>query len=253
MVSNPFQDGLSVRVDSDLSGFNSGIDNAITRLNTFETKVGAVGTAIGALAAGGLAKAADSAASFEESMVEVEKVTDPGTAEEMGDAIQDMAGAIPVAQSELSNIAAVAGRLGVEGEDNIRRFTEVPAEMATATDLGTEEAADSFARMTTLMNEPMDNVRNLGDTVNGLSNNLAASSGEITEAATRSAGALTQLGLSSEQVLAVNASMNEVSASSRIAGTQLRRFAQELTDPKKVEDLASALGMSTDEFRTMRE
>lgn len=253
MVFTGRDEDVTVSVGGDASGLNNALDGAIQKLGSLRNAVGLAGAALGALAAGGLAAATSAAADFEEQMVEVEKVTSPEIAAEMSDRIREMAAEMPVAQENLAGIAAQAGRFGVEGSENIERFTESVAQMAVATDLTEEEAGEAFARMTTLMDEPIDNIQNLGDAVNGLSNNMATSASEITNAATRSSGTLSQLGLQSEQILALNATMNEVSASSRIAGTRLRRFAQEMMDPKKAEDLASALGMTAQEFRSMRE
>lgn len=247
------QRALEVQVQGDASDLTSTLTDARQGLGKFRTAVLAVGGALTALGVGSLAKATQAAAAFEEQMVEVEKVTDPSTAREMSEAVREMASEMPVAQKELAGIVAQAGRLGIEGVDNLRTFTRVTAEMAVATNLGAEEAAEAFARISTLMELPVSEARNLGAAINELSNNMAASSSEIVDAATRSSGVLTQLGLESQSILALNAAMNEVSASSRLAGTQLRRFAQSLTDPKKVEDLAGALGMSVTQFRRMRD
>ena len=253
MVSNPFGgDPLVVEVTSETEGLESGLAGAMGQLDSLKGAVAGLGLALAGLSAGGLASAVNSAANFESQLVELEKVTDPTTAREMGTAIQDMASRMPLAQSELAGIAEQAGRLGIEGTDNIQNFTEVTAEMATATDLTAEEAADSFARMSTLMNEPIENVRAIGDATNALSNSMATSSSEITDAATRSSGALTNMGMKSSDILALNAAMNEVSPSARVAGTQLRRMAQEMMDPGKIDDLAAALGMSVSEFKAMR-
>ncbi|MFC6766019.1 phage tail tape measure protein [Natrinema soli] len=214
--------------------------------------MGATGVAAGAMAAGGLAASVQAASDFQGAMTNLEKVTNPETARQMGSAIKDMAGTMPLAQTELAGIAEQAGRLGVSGTDNIRQFTETTAKMATATDLTAEEAADSFARMTTLMGEPISAVGKIGDSINALSNNMATSSSEITDAATRSAGSLSNMGASSQDILALNATMNTVSSSARIAGTRLRRLGQEMMNPKKVNDLAGALGMTATEFKEMR-
>lgn len=253
MVFTGRDEDVTVRVGGDASGLNNALGGAIQKLGSFKGKVALAGAALGALAVGGLAAATSAAADFEEAMVEVEKVTDPETAAAMSDRIREMSQEMPVAQEELAGIAAQAGRFGVEGEESMEQFTESVAKMAVATDLSTQEAGEAFARMTTLMDEEISNVENVGSAVNELSNNMATSASEITNASTRSAGALNQLGLQTEEILALNASMNEVSASSRIAGTRLRRFAQEIQDPGKTEDLAAALGMSVDEFERMRE
>lgn len=248
-----FERTLSVKVESEgVGGFTDGLDGAIGKLGAFKTAVGVAGGALAAFSGGALATATSAAADFEQAMVEVEKVTSEATAAALSTEIRELARRIPIAQNELAKIAATAGRLGVSGTENIREFTEVTAKMAEATDLASEEAADAFARMSTLMELPIQDVEKLGSAINELSNNMAASAGEIVDAATRSSGVLTQLGLSSETILSLNGAMNEVSASSRLAGTQLRRFAQEIRDPGKVQDLAGALGMTAEEFKTMR-
>jgi len=253
MVFTGRDEDVTVGVDGGASDLNSTLDDAIEKLGGLRTAVGLAGAALAGLGAGALASATKAAADFEQQLVELEKVMNPEVAAEMSDRIREMASEMPVAQEELAGIAAQAGRFGVEGSENIEQFTESVSRMAVATDLSTEEAGEAFARMSTLMDEPIDNIENVGSAVNELSNTMATSASEITNSATRSSGALNQLGLQSDQILALNASMNEVSASSRIAGTRLRRFAQELQDPGKVEDLAAALGMTADEFRTMRE
>lgn len=248
-----FEQTMAVKVESEgVGGFTGAMDDAMQAVGGFKRAVGLAGGALATFSAGALAAATSAAADFEEQMVEVEKVTSAETAAKMNESIRKMARDMPVAHQELATIAATAGRLGVEGPENIETFTRHVAKMAEATDLSAQDAADSFARMSKLMGLPISQTEELGSAINELSNNMGASSSEIVDAATRSSGVLSQLGLSSETILSLNGAMNEVSASSRIAGTQLRRFAQEITDPAKVEDLASALGMSTEEFKQMR-
>ncbi|WP_137288624.1 phage tail tape measure protein [Natronorubrum halophilum] len=244
---------VQVAIGGDASGLREATDSAVEALGNVKYAAGIAGAALGTLALGGLAKATSAAADFEEQMVEVEKVTDPETAREMGDAIQDMASRMPVAQSELANITAQAGRFGIEGKENIENFTETVAQMSVATDLTTDQAGESFARLSTLMDVPIERVGDMGNVINELSNSMATSSSEITDSALRSSGTLSQMGASSEDILSLNAAMNEASESSERAGTRLRRMAQEIQDPKKVEDIASALGMNVAEFERMRE
>ena len=243
---------VQVAIGGDASSLREATDGAVEALDNVKYAAGIAGAALGALAVGGLAKATSAAASFEQQMVEVEKVTDPETAREMGDAIQEMASRMPVAQKELANITAQAGRFGIEGRENIEEFTETVAQMSVATDLTTEQAGESFARLSTLMDVPIERVGDMGNVINELSNTMATSSSEITDAALRSSGTLSQMGASSEDILSLNAAMNEASESAERAGTRLRRMAQEVQDPKKVEDLAGALGMNVEEFERMR-
>lgn len=243
---------VSVTVGANTGAFTARMSSALKQMNLFKVGVAAGAAALAGLAVKGFVVAADKAADFEEAMIEVEKVTNPEVAEKMEEAILNMANTIPLAHEELAGIAEQAGRLGVEGAENIKEFTDVTAKMATATDLTAEQAADSFARISTLLDEPISNVNKMGSAINEMANNMATSSKEITDAALRSSGALSGLGLSSQEILGLNAAMNEVSSSSRIAGTQLRRFAQEMMEPAKVEKLASAYGMNVSEFKAMR-
>ncbi|WP_324757101.1 phage tail tape measure protein [Haloarcula montana] len=244
---------VQVEIGGDASSLQEATDDAAEGLRNMKVAVGVAGAALGALATGALAKATSAAADFEEQLVDVEKVTNPETAREMGTAIREMAAEMPIAQRELAGITEQAGRFGVEGSENIRQFTETVAQMSVATNLSAEEAGEAFARLATLTGEPISNVQNVGDVINELSNSMATSSSEITDAALRSAGTLSQLGASSEDIYALSAAINEASESAERAGTRLRRLAQELQDPQKASELAAVLDMTTEEFVALRE
>jgi TP901 family phage tail tape measure protein len=254
MVRNPVaSEEVRVAVSGDTAGFQNSIRQAAGQLSSFRAVAGGAGAALAALAAGGFAAATKAAASFEEAMVGVEKVTSAETAAQLSEELRGMAETVPLAQEELAGIAEQAGRLGIEGTANIRRFTRVTGEMVTATDLTADQAADAFARLTELTDISTDEVRELGSSINRLSNNMATSSSEIVDSMLRSSAALSSLGVQAEDQLALSASLNEVSESASRAGTRLKRVAQELQDPKKAQDFANALGVSAEEFERMRQ
>lgn len=242
---------MSVEIGSEFD--SSGIDSAVSKLGNMKMAVAGAGAALGALAVGGMAKSVEAAASLEEAMTGVEKVTDPETAREMEGAIRDMAGEMPLAVEELAGITEQAGRLGVEGVENLESYTETVAQMATATDLTSEEAADSFARIGTLMDIPVEQSANLGSAMNELSNSMGTSASEITDVMTRAGGSLNALGVGKEQALALAGAMNEVSPSSRLAAGGMKRMAEAMMDPGNVAAFASALGVTEEEFKRMRE
>lgn len=254
-TGSSIQEEVAVQVSGDSAELTQALDGAEQAMFSFKGAVGAVGVALGALATGALAKSVDAARAFEQQMVELEKVTNPEIAEEMGTAIQEMAEEIPLAQRELAGIAEQAGRLGIRGVENIREFTRVTSEMAVATDLTADEAANAFARITQLTGVPIENVRALGSAINELSNTMATTSSEITDAVLRAGAAMRQLGLSAEETVALSAALNEVSESSERAGTRLRRLAQEVqtVSESDLEAMAESLGLTAEEFRRMRE
>jgi len=198
---------------------------------------------------GGVKAAAD----FETSMTELAKVTDPETAGSVAANIRQMSKDMPIAHEALMGIAADAGRLGVEGVDNILAFTETVAQISVATDIMAEEAGTDFARLLKLLGEDIEQVDELGSAINELSNNMATSSSEIVDGMLRSSAALKGLNLGTDEVVALNAAMNEVSESSMRAGTALRTVAEKLKNPEKMKELANVLGITVEEFRNLRD
>lgn len=251
-ITGTRNEDVQVTVGADSSSLRDQLQAGISKLTDFRTAAGLAGGALALLAAKGLADATSAAADFEEQMARVERVTDPQTAEQMNDAILEMANRMPVAHDELATIAETAGRLGVEGE-NLEEFSESVAMMSTSTDLAADEAADAFARISTLMDLPMEDSELLGSAINELANNFGTSATEITDAMTRAGGAMNTLGVGEDEALGLAAAMNEVSPSARVAGTSLRNVAESLMEPSTVQGVAEELGMTEEEFRAMRD
>lgn len=234
--------------------FNNKFDEMISNVVSFDGVLTAAGAALGYFGAKALAGATQAAMKFEEQMIELQKVTDEATMEKMTTQIQNMARSIPVAQKEMANIAAEAGRLGIKGTENIKRFTKVVSQMKVATEISAEDAARALAKIVEMTDATTGNIRGVGAAVNALSNNVAADSQEIIDATERSAASLTQnLGLSADRIFALSAALTSTSASARNAGRRLRRFGQQLRDPRKIKELATAFGTTTDELERLRD
>jgi TP901 family phage tail tape measure protein len=249
-----FEEGLEVQIDSNVSNALGGVDRLEGRLMDVRGAVLGVGFAMAGLSAGGLVGAAKKASEFEDQMADVEKVTDPETAAELADRFQDLGEQIPVPVSELAKLGEQAGKFGAEGPDEIENFVEAVGKIQTATDLSAEVAGKRFAKIGNALGVPLSQTEDLGNAVNALADSMQTDTDEITDATRRSGNILSQqLGLGEDAVLALNASMNEVSPTSRLAASSLERMARSLMDPKKVEDLAEALGMTPEKFREMRE
>lgn len=244
---------LQAVVEADgVSKFESDIAGAGSSLLSFKKTVGLTGGALAALGVGGFAVAVNEARKFQNSMIELEKVTSPETAEAMNESLLEMAETMPIAQSGLADIAADAGRFGVEGPEAIENFTESVGKMAVATNLSAQEAGEAFAKLAELTGTPIDEMENLGSAINALSNNFATSANEIVDNMLRSSAAMSQFGLSQTDIAGFAAAINEVSESSERAGTRLRRLVQEISNPKKIGDMARALGMNVEEYKRMQ-
>lgn len=247
----PVRQGIGARIDADVGGFVGGIGQALGSLGKFRNAL----IGVGALTAGGafLSSAINEAVRFESQIAEIQKVTDAFTASQMRSEIKGMAEEIPLARREIASIVEASGRMGVEGTENIARFTETVGKISVATELTASDAGRSFGRLAALMNLPIDQMDRLGAIVNRESNNIKGDAQDIVDSMLRSAGAAREFGLSAQQITSVNSALIEVSESSERAGTRLRRLFQEITDPNKVEVFAQALGMTNREFQRIRQ
>jgi TP901 family phage tail tape measure protein len=255
MPSNPLSeqsDDVTVAIGGDASGATGAIDSVIGGLNDMKLAAGAAGGVIAGLGTKLAVDAVNAAATFEDKILDLQKVAGEDVAAGLEDDIQQMAEQIPLTAEELAGLATEAARFGVEGEENIRRFVESAAKMSSATTLSVNESSEAFAKLSELTNTPIEDVENLGSSINTLSNNFATSSQEIVDASLRSAGALSGLGLKQTEIFGLSASLNEVSESSERAGSRLRRLAQEMQDADP-ETFAEPLGLTTEEFETMRD
>lgn len=252
MVMNPFQEGVTVQVQGDSSNLNRALRGAENSLLGFGRTAKFIGGAIlaGALAAG-FAKAVQAAAEWEEKIVEISKVTSEATAEELSDNLQELSEELPVATTKLAEIAEIAGRLGIEGSEDIEEFTTTISKLAIATDLTAEDAAQDFARIANALDVPIDRIENLGSAINTLSNNFAASSSEIVDSVTRAAPAAAQLGVAAEDLAAIQTVL--VASGQRVerAGTRMNRAFTKLS--QETEAVADATGMTVEEFENLLE
>ena len=245
---------LSISINGDSSGLTEAVDSGKQSLLSLKGAVGGASVALGALAAGGIAKSIDAAASFESQMADVRKVTSEGTAGQLKEDIKDLSTEIPIAKGEMATLAEQAGKFGAEGASEIKGFVKSVSQIQTATDLAAEEAGKRFAKIAGAVGLPMSEIDKLGNATNKLADTMKTDAGEITDTATRASNTLSQqLGLGKDAVLSLSASMNEVSPSARRAAGSLRRAAEALMDPGKAEAIASAIGLSTEKFRAMRE
>ncbi|MCU4744493.1 phage tail tape measure protein [Natronoglomus mannanivorans] len=244
---------LEIQIEATDEGAADAFNDVESSAIDMRKAVAGAGGILAGAGAAGLASSANAAADFEQAMADVEKVTDPQTAAELSDSIKDLAGEIPMAHEELATLATQAGRMGAEGEEEIANFTETAAMMGTATELSADEAGTALGKLSSALDEPLDNVDALADGVNEVSNNFATDSEEIVDAAQRSGQALSTLGLQSDKIIGLSGAFNEVSPSSEQAAQRMQQVAESMMDPGNVEMFADLLGVTAEEFEAMRD
>jgi TP901 family phage tail tape measure protein len=167
--------------------------------------------------------------------------------------ILQMSRDIPIAATELAKIQELAGQLGVSGVKNLTKFTETVAKIGVTTNLTTESAATSFARIANIMKLPLDQVDRMASSVVELGNNSATMESEIIEFANRIAGAGAVAGLSTADILGFGAAFSSVGVSAERGGTAVNKTLLDMAmavekGGVQLQTFAQVSGQTSEEF-----
>lgn len=183
-----------------------------------------------ALAAGGVASA-KFAIDFEDSFAGVKKTVD-ATPEQLAKIKQgiidlsttgiDGRGAIPQTTTELNELAAAGGQLGIS-QENIVDFTEVMAQMGSATNLVGEEGAATLARFQNVMGVGQNEIRNIGSAIVDLGNHSATTESEIAAMALRMGKYGSSVRMSAADVLGYSAALSSLGIEAQMGGSAIGR------------------------------
>jgi TP901 family phage tail tape measure protein len=192
---------------------------------------------------------------FNAGLLNVSKTTGISGAElsKMGDAIISLSRSLQVVDtSKLLEYATIAGQLGVKGTKNIMAFTEALAKLETASDISGEEGGAEIARMLTLVDGGVQNVKAFGDEIVNLGNNFAATEKEIlsnAEAISQNVG-IYRIGR--QDVLAFATATKSVGLEAEVVGSTFSRtlgeFEKTIRTGKGVADLLKVVGGTQEEL-----
>ncbi len=153
--------------------------------------------------------------------------------------------------SELLDIAAAAGQLGVSGTDDLTTFTEAVAKIAVATEYTSAEAAVAFGKLGNAIGLPVSEIENLASSVNELSASTAATVSEITNVAQRMAGTASLFGLTAGEITGLAATMKSLGITTEVSGSAMQKILMEMQN--RVGAFADFSGMKMEEFAALME
>jgi TP901 family phage tail tape measure protein len=259
----------------DTTSFKDGIKGALSQLNVFKSEGAAVTDKLTGLGSAfnsagktltknvtvplaGLGTVATKAAvDFESAFTGVRKTVD-ATEEEfaaLSDGIKKMSSTMPQSASEIAGVMEVAGQLGVRGTDSLLQFTKTMVMLGDATNLSSEEAATSIARVMNIMGTSSEDVSRFGATIVDLGNNFATTESEIVAMTNRLAAGGKLAGLTEAELMALATAMSSVGIEAEAGGTAMTQTFNEIekavaTGGEKLAEFARVSGMTSKEFAT---
>ena len=189
---------LSYMATLNSSGFMTGLNQMLSGLEGFTGKLGGLKSALsglgklltnpfvlGAAAIAGvglaLGAATASAMQWEDQMANVAKTTGMQNAEleQMSKNILDISTGMRTQQSDLADIAAIGGTLGISDVNALTDYTKTTAMMTVAFDMTGESAATMSAQTLNSFGVAVDELENMANSVNVLGNNFATNEEKI--------------------------------------------------------------------------
>ena len=219
---------LIIKILADTKEYTKSLTKIKRENESFKSKMKATGKAVGAsfLAAGTAITAFgigafNSFKKFETGVTNVAKTTNLAgkDLDKFKSNITAMSEEIPVSTDRLLEIATAAGQLGIQGVDELTKFTETIAKLGATTNIEGEEAALTLARLLNITGENVDTVDQLGASLVDLGNNFATTEAEILEISKDVAKATVQFGLGSDEILGMSAAMASLGINAEAGGT----------------------------------
>ncbi|HVL67205.1 MAG TPA: phage tail tape measure protein [Vicinamibacterales bacterium] len=251
---------LKVVIGGDISQFEKSMkqaeraaDRSGRRLQEIGSKLMPVSAALALMGGASLKAAID----FESSFAGVRKTVDATEGEfaKLAQGFRDLAKTIPVNVNELNKIGEAAGQLGIKKE-NILGFTETIAALGVTTNLSTDQAATSLARLANITGLPQTQFSNLGSSIVALGNNFATTESEITEFGLRIAGSATLAKMNEPAIMGIGAAFSSVGVEAEAGGTAVQKVLNEMVGAtakggKELEKFAAVAGMTAKEFQEL--
>lgn len=199
--------------------------------------------------------AGNTAIKFESAFTGVRKTVD-ATEKQFSDlekGIRNMAKTMPTSANEIAGVAEAAGQLGIQTE-KIEEFTKTMVMLGDSTNLSSDQAATTLARLANITGMSQDKFGNLGSVIVALGNNLATTEAEITEMGLRLAGAGSQVGMTEAQILSFSGALSSVGIEAEAGGSAFSKVMIDMqlateTGGEALSKFAKVAGMSSNDFK----
>lgn len=166
--------------------------------------------------------------------------------------LTDIAQASPVSWEDITNIATLAGQLGV-AQEVIAQFTETVAKFSATTDLTVDAAATAFGRLDQLVSGVDGQFENLGSAILAVGVDSVATESQIVNVSTQIASMGNLAGLTAPEIVGLSGALASLGIRPELArGTITRLFSRigqaAATGGEELAEFGRVTGRSADEF-----
>lgn len=246
--------GFDLRGTQDAKRYQATLNRIDKKMDGLAQRSVGVGRALtGFMVAIGAANVVEGAAKYEEAIADIAKVVEatPAQIEELSDSLLAMSRRVPVAADGLAAISAEAGAAGIALED-LEQFTEQVAVAVVAFEVPAARVGEIMAKLGNQFKFTTDDMGHFNDTVNHLSNNMAAKAGEILNFTNRASGAAAFLGLTADQLAGAGAALIAAGVVPETAARGFNALATRIqTDVKGIDEELHNIGLTNAELKRM--
>jgi len=166
--------------------------------------------------------------------------------------LRDIAQSTPIDWTEITNIAALAGQLGI-AQERIADFTETVAQISATTDLTVDAAAEAFGRLDQLLSTVNGNFEALGSALLAVGVDSVAAESEIVNVSTQIASMGELAGLTAPEIIGLSGAIASLGIRPELArGTITRLFSNigrsAIEGGASVEEFGRLTGRTAEQF-----
>ena len=166
--------------------------------------------------------------------------------------LEAIAQSTPIDWTDITNIATLAGQLGI-AQESVGRFTETIAKVSATTNLSVEQAATAFGRLDQLIVGIDGNFENLGSAILAVGVDSVATESQIVNVSTQIASMGNLAGLTASEIIGLSGSLASLGISPELSrGVVTRLFstigAAASTSSAEVSEFGRLTGRTADQF-----
>lgn len=161
---------------------------------------------------------------------------------------------LPVSTNELAAIAEIGADLGIEGRENIVKFTEAMAQMGITSGVSGPQAAQAIAQLVNVTGEAIDQAPLIASIATRLGDETKATVNGLLESASMMARVTGQYGVSAKESLAFGAALAQSGVNARQGAMTIGQVFGQIGSAvsaggDKLRYFAEVAGMSADDFK----